>query len=187
MFSRAFVDYRITANDPAPYLPYVPVMKLDIEPFPQWSDMSNKHFWASYLPNHQHLMGGSSSSRKSNGSVGATYFSGGTNLSSLWIDDMRGLTTKSRLPKMIGEIAVHELTHQYRVNGGGKDHCAERAFESESMWCTMFGGTTGTPVDLKSPQWSDGAVEFHFTIGSPLNSEYFDIRNLREPMPQWNY
>lgn len=82
---------------------------------------------------------------------------------------------------MSGEVLVHELAHQWKVNSGYVDHeCTHNSYDNPSLFCQGNG-------PQNSGQYDDGHVAFHYVPGATpgtADSEYVTIRTAPEPRPQ---
>jgi hypothetical protein len=111
----------------------------------------------------------------------------GTTYSYVWrqsIDD--GTRPGSKLlikrldPNVVsGEVLVHEIAHQWKVNQNYPDNeCTRNSYADGTKFCQGNG-------PQNSGQYGDGIVKFHYVGNSPTtaDSEYIDIRKTGEPKP----
>lgn len=79
-----------------------------------------------------------------------------------------------------GEVLVHELAHQWKVNSTYPDNeCTHDSYDNPALFCQSNG-------PQNSGQYDDGHVAFHYIGTSPAtaDSEYMTIRKASEPRPQ---
>jgi hypothetical protein len=78
-----------------------------------------------------------------------------------------------------GEVLVHEVAHQWKVNQNYPDNeCTRNSYADATKFCQGNG-------PRNSGQYGDGIVKFHYVGNSPAtaDSEYMDIRKAQEPKP----
>lgn len=197
LFAPAFVEYVVDVGDPVPFLPYE--VQTDgsggPETLTEITGVAQKWFFNLGRPNHQHLLGGrkrgtDDATTKSQGTTTAT---GGTNWSWMWIQTNADTVSS---PVFSGEVAAHELAHQWRVNfdsGGVGGHCNHSAldtpfnlqYNSTSLLCHMHAAYNNWGTCSNAcPEFYDGIVAFHGVApSSEPPSEYVQIRNQVEPVP----
>lgn len=122
--------------------------------------------------------------------LGGNAFSFGTTTgvySYVWRDNIDAATSGSahRFPLTSGnnaditsgEVLVHELAHQWKVNSGyPQNECTRQSYDNPSLFCQM--NSPGV-----SAEYDDGHIAFHYN--GATDSEYMTIRRVTEPRPQF--
>lgn len=84
-----------------------------------------------------------------------------------------------------GEVASHEFTHAWDVNGAFNNggHCDQFDYSNTTLKCLMRPGSDWTDVHGSIlPEYYDGHVGLHFKTTALDISEYLDIRRHTEPL-----
>lgn len=142
-------------------------------------------------PNHQALFTGSRSRYvDAQKSVNYGLTTVADKFNDTWLFALEG---SMKGTKVLGEAAVHELAHQWRVNSvkpateeGADGHCnmalgsLQKIYNRSHLNCQMTSFLYG------SDDATDGTVGFHYlkTDGKPVDSEYLFLRKRNEPVPQ---
>jgi hypothetical protein len=87
---------------------------------------------------------------------------------------------------IVRRVLAHEMTHQFLVNApiastGG--HCGEMRWDDPARACLMHKPFLPTPQQDRG-MVADGVLKLHYvhTAGSPVRSEYMDVRDADDPM-----
>lgn len=186
LFDGTFVEHIFLNDDPVPFLPYEQQIAGAGEPGSEVREIARRWFRNFDRPNHQHLLGGRLGYEA--GVKGLTTAKIGTNWSWIFVESVAASSPRRGGGEWVfnGEVAGHEMAHQWQVNPGTDTggHCTDFRWNSTTLYCAMHGdyGVAAGPCGGTCPEFFDGQVGFHHELAT--NSEYTYIRRRPEPVPQ---
>ena len=186
LFDGTFVEFLFLNDDPVPFVPYEQQIGGGGEPGSEAREVARRWFHNFDRPNHQHLLGAGTGFDA--GVKGLTTAKIGTNWSWIFVESVAASSPRRGGREWVfnGEVASHEMAHQWQVNPGPNTggHCAEFRWNSTMLYCTMHSdyGVAADPCGGTCPEFYDGQVGFHYVSGT--NSEYTYIRRRPDPVPQ---